>query len=470
LANGTVDVLTNTVTHTMGRDVFEPNSQGSFTFSVPYIYSGLAFGGVPEFVDCADELDSFNGDCRFLQMCVGRGTTHELIMRELVPGTVIVLTDRKEETVEKLNDGTCNVVASEPVSLPESRFRDLGYFGPFKVGKNVFSREPLTLVTRDADPEWSNRVNAIVKIFYLAEAENITKSNAEELGLIFANNAELASTAVAIVSEFGNYAYLYDRHIEPVLPRQGLNTIYRRSQDTGLLYSFPFGDLEAQSPDPLSESTLGTILSRGFLRCGIRPRDPFAVFNQTEGVWSGFDVEFCRAVSEAILAGSTEIDGTTGTIVFVNLADDLELYDSLQNGEVDLVAGARMTLQTDYFEPSTRRGYTCSHPYFYDNNSPDAFGFLTNEGDPIWSDFVYWIVMALVYAEENVIRQETSSEMPVVNLFGERLKQMFRDAVHAVGSYGEMYNRTLAPIIPRSGGNMLNERLSGPQQFPFPFA
>lgn len=74
--------------------------------------------------------------------------------------------------------------------------------------------------------------------------------------------------------------------------------------------------------------------------------------------------------------------------------------------------------------------------------------------------------MATVYAEEMNV---TAREMPVVNLFGEYSKQMFLDMIYAVGSYGEMYNRTLEATFPRSGANRLNENLEGPQQFPVPF-
>ena len=58
--------------------------------------------------------------------------------------------------------------------------------------------------------------------------------------------------------------------------------------------------------------------------------------------------------------------------------------------------------------------------------------------------------------------------MPVVSLFGEERKQMFRDAVYAVGNYGEIYNRTLESIIPREGRNLLNTNPVGPQQLPLP--
>lgn len=38
LGNGTIDLIAETVTHTMGRDVFEGASQSGFTFSDPYVF------------------------------------------------------------------------------------------------------------------------------------------------------------------------------------------------------------------------------------------------------------------------------------------------------------------------------------------------------------------------------------------------------------------------------------------------
>ena len=95
-----------------------------------------------------------------------------------------------------------------------------------------------------------------------------------------------------------------------------------------------------------------------------------------------------------------------------------------------------------------------------------SFAFLTRHDDPQWSDFVYWVVMGLIYAESaDISSQENLSDLPVINLFGEEFTEMFVDIISAVGSYAEIYNNTLEPLIPRSGGNLLND-LNSPQQFP----
>ena len=78
-----VDVLTQFATHTMGRDVYEPMSNSSLWFSTPYLYGGMVFAGIPNYVECADRLDSRVGTCRELQVCVGENTTHVIFQQRI---------------------------------------------------------------------------------------------------------------------------------------------------------------------------------------------------------------------------------------------------------------------------------------------------------------------------------------------------------------------------------------------------
>ena len=89
------------------------------------------------------------------------------------------------------------------------------------------------------------------------------------------------------------------------------------------------------------------------------------------------------------------------------------------------------------------------------------------EGDHDWSSFVYWVLEATIFAEENAIDNFYSNGMPEAYVFGKSFKRMLRDAILAVGNYGQIYSRNLEPIIPRSGRNLLNDMSNpGPQQLP----
>ena len=90
LASGAVDLISQTVTISMERDINEQTSGTGFTFSYPFYFSGLVFGGLPEFVACADKLDPFTGICRQLKVCVVIGTTQEAILASLIGGSAVV--------------------------------------------------------------------------------------------------------------------------------------------------------------------------------------------------------------------------------------------------------------------------------------------------------------------------------------------------------------------------------------------
>jgi ABC-type amino acid transport substrate-binding protein len=47
LHNGQVDMLARTTTHNLVRDVLEATSKAGFSFSRPYFYDGVFFGGIP---------------------------------------------------------------------------------------------------------------------------------------------------------------------------------------------------------------------------------------------------------------------------------------------------------------------------------------------------------------------------------------------------------------------------------------
>ena len=166
----------------------------------------------------------------------------------------------------------------------------------------------------------------------------------------------------------------------------------------------------------------------------------------------GLDVEFCRAVAAALFAGQSDkvefVRISSSSSAAASAENDVAvMFSFLANGNVDLVAGSRVTLQAGHLEPATGVGYTFSRPYFYDHRHETGLGALalmTREEDPQWSNFVFWVVNALIFAEEHRITQVSPTKMPVVSLFGERWKQMFRDCVSVVGSYAEVfYNHTL---------------------------
>ena len=416
-------------------------------------------------VTCAERYSSGENEviegCDGLKVCVGIRTTHSLRARALLPDHVQVRTfTDMADSMNKYIYGQCNVIAGEHMAMSEQKLRDLGYIGDFKQGEKMFSREPLSLVTNEDDPEWSALVDAVVNIFFVAEAKGITKATARD-AFWGGSNQAIETLATSIVSQLGNYGELYDKHLEDHIPRAGPNALYRKDQpqDTGLLYPMPYGNLKAiggVSPSKQMESILG----RGYLRCGLQLRPHFAEYSN--GAWSGFDVEMCKALAAALF-------GQVGhQPTFVVLPDLTSAYSSLLMEEVDVVAGIRVSLGASYKEPTTIHSFQFSPSYFYDA-SGDPHAMLTTGKDPQWTDFVYWAMISTFDAEEQGIYQYSASHMPLIHLFGEGFRYMFQDLVGAVGSYWEIYDRSLEHTIPRSPNNQINhDHFEGPQHHALP--
>ncbi|MGA7268633.1 MAG: amino acid ABC transporter substrate-binding protein [Aestuariivirga sp.] len=77
-------------------------------------------------------------------------------------------------------------------------------------------------------------------------------------------------------------------------------------------------------------ATLDEVKSRGKLLCGVNPGLQGFAAQTAEGQWTGFDVDFCKAVAAATL-------GDASLVEFVPL-DAAERFDKLKSGAVDVLA------------------------------------------------------------------------------------------------------------------------------------
>lgn len=97
-------------------------------------------------------------------------------------------------------------------------------------------------------------------------------------------------------------------------------------------------------------STIKGVQDRGYVRCGVTDRIPGFSIQGTDGVWSGFFVDFCRAAGAAILgrADAVQIDSYW--------------LDALEGGNVDVMhAGSTWTYTRD-----TKSHIEFPNVYFYD--------------------------------------------------------------------------------------------------------
>ena len=95
--------------------------------------------------------------------------------------------------------------------------------------------------------------------------------------------------------------------------------------------------LSAQQPVQ-SSPTLATVKKRGELVCGVNGELPGFSIRASSGAWSGFDVDFCRALAAASL-------GDGAKVKFVPLTTE-KRFNALKAGEVDVLArNTTVTLQ-----------------------------------------------------------------------------------------------------------------------------
>ena len=91
---------------------------------------------------------------------------------------------------------------------------------------------------------------------------------------------------------------------------------------------------------PKSGQTLKAVKARGVLLCGINTGLAGFALQDNRGVWRGFDVDYCRALSAAVL-------GDAKRVQFVPL-DTASRLTALQSGKVDVLArNTTWTLQRD---------------------------------------------------------------------------------------------------------------------------
>ncbi|CAB9506523.1 extracellular solute-binding protein [Seminavis robusta] len=463
LADGEVDVLIRSITHTMERDVSESTTGAAFTFSSPYIYEGMKVAGTKQSVDCVENGFRHIEECTELRVCAFEGGTHHRALMKVLPERYIVplpLLHTFAEYIANIEAGVCNAVASTPYSLAEKNARENGYKGDYAITKQYFSKDPISMVTRSDDAVFSDFVNSILQALFVAEQHGITKDLAHLFPLtnaaLFGN--EYDSAFRNAIATNGNFGEMYATCLGNAMPRDALNSLNDGS--TGLIYSYPFGMIgHGREDKPLGHRMQG-VVDRGVLRCGARFNRPNLATAETK---TGMDFEYCFAVAAALFGGNKD------AVEFVEVDSSTAGFALLAAGSIDLLAGATHTLQNGVREPTTGIGFAFTQPYFYgrvQEAEEDNSCLATHQDDKDWSSFVFWIVAATFFAEENDINQHLSNSMPEVFVYGDSFKRMFRDTVLAVGNYGEIFQRS---GLPRTGRNQLNVNPNlGPQHYALP--
>jgi hypothetical protein len=197
--------------------------------------------------------------------------------------------------------------------------------------------------------------------------------------------------------------------------------------------------------------TLDDVMGRGFIQCGVDENAPGFAQQSGKNEWIGINADFCRALAAALFGDSSRAK-------FFPLTSE-ESASTLSSGDVDvLLHTAPWTMSRD-----TSLGLKFVDVLVFDDSAKPAhlIGPVVRQGDDAWFNVVRWVRAALINSEMLGITKasaEKSTDIPAVkkvlgqqlgadgNSFGQALglpDAWARNAIAAVGNYGEIYERNL---------------------------
>ena len=228
---------------------------------------------------------------------------------------------------------------------------------------------PLAMVTRKNDQSWTDVVNWVLRALIHAEMVNITQANADELIHGHHHTGHSDDSIVKIdlnlaIKEVGNYGEIYAKHMEVVVPRKGLNHLYKVGEQnqtqTGILYSHPTGTIDSFRHEFKPDGKIYEILGRQRLVCGV-------VGDEEQSM----DADYCRTLAASLF------DSDSSLVDIIRVPNDDNMLEKLDSGELDVIAGVTLDYYTDIM-PSNETasglsGLAFSQPYFYGGNHSYVF-------------------------------------------------------------------------------------------------
>jgi len=394
-------------------------------------------------VTCAEEFKRF-GECKSLMICTVEATTHYDYISSNFPSTVHTTAPSLDALKDMLVNGACNVIATEQLQIFNSDIEEGVANGTYVLGGKAFTKEPLAVVTRKNDREWSDIVNWVVRALIHGEKKGLKR----DMSLCGQGNNNLVpfdlafDNAVYCVGNYGEIFYTnFDRR-----DRAPINTI---NNGTPMIYAIPHGNINSRETFDLDSGDESSndvarldINENDFLRCGV------VSIEDSRGDLTGLSVDYCHALAAALFHGNS----AALTLEFF-AEDDYNAIDALLNGTIDVLAGSQVNLETDVW-------LQFSTPYFYQNaengDEVKVFALATRNDDTYFSSFVHSIMLTTVYAQESGITQESNRGMPLISVFGTEYSWAMREAIAYSGSYDEMYHKHFGTSPLQRGRNQLN--------------
>ena len=319
----------------------------------------MSYCGAETYVRCAEDQRRYD-ECSPLRVCATKGTTSLDFVESAFPSDFITIASSRVEGKNMLLNGTCNVLANDRAYLLEIATAMNPINQDFIVGEKLMTKEPLAVVTRKRDQEFSDVINWIVQALYYGEEQGLQKDPA-----LCQGNTDLSSTASEL--NYLNAVYCVGNYGEIVFGDAQVNRGMNRINigESGMLYAIPFGDLnkddEGVSLLSIGDTSLEIIKQAGSLNCGVIVPVDYDITESHEIV--GMSVDYCRTVAAAIFHGQYN------AVNLFNFSDtDSSSFAALDNGKIDVLTGARIEQRLDFRSSPLNQGFHFSTPYYHGNS------------------------------------------------------------------------------------------------------
>jgi hypothetical protein len=329
------------------------------------------------------------------------------------------------------------VIVSDTYRLSGSSLQDDIDSGTYVISDYHISRNLISGVVRLGDSEW----------YDIVEGTRVTSIRSSQMGIYqdLANcpaNSSSSDTPGDKGVSFYNATMCVGNSVEAFQRSLG-QLVLSYGTFLPIIDAPNFGSLKCDDcANVLESGKLRTINDRGYLNCAVY-LDP--VQNLTRSSLATLvNVKFCKLLAVAIFQGNPDA---------INITYIDEMDYSVFPREYDVVAGASFESKVGW-DVTNAGSMSFGWPYFFHdkyrhdgvvyNGSGSAITYAIDNEDLHLIFLSVAVVTATVYAQRQGIIRATSSNMPLIHLFGEGLTFMLQDAVAYGGNYDEILSEALA--------------------------
>lgn len=327
----------------------------------------MSYYGDRTFVKCAEEEIRYER-CSSLRICTLEDTNGFDYLQSFFPQDFLLVVSSLDESAIMLRDGACNVIAADrSVLLDLAASEDNS--GPYELGSKTKTNEPLAIVTRNTDREFSDVVNWVLQALIYGAEQGLAMD-------VSRCSKVLYSTLTVPVSDLNylNAVHCVGNYFEIMNYGAKSNPVWSQKNDSaaGMIYATPFGDVATpyggeKLASATGEAVFGDIRNRGSLSCGVIVTENAEDALESASGLAGMSVDYCRALAAALFHG----DSKAVKILYFAESKDVA-YAALDGGTVDVLAGAEIEKKYDFADSESilqRRGAHFSTPFYVGNGT-----------------------------------------------------------------------------------------------------